>query len=248
MTPSRSKQWVKKVLADYFPLGVKKDVSEEFERKDLSRPVVKNSDLHDVLNLKTAKVDPEKIAPYREKTINEEIKVTGFGGQGVLSLGTVLSEMGMRHDYQVSWLPSYGPEMRGGTANCSVKISQKKIGSPLVANPTILIAMNRPSLDKFEHDVISGGLIIYDDSLIDRKPVRDDVEVIAIPATKLADELGNTKAANMIIVGALIEYKDLMSQEVVLGSLGDVLKRKNLVEMNQKAILRGAEFIKNLKK
>ncbi|MCK4641391.1 MAG: 2-oxoacid:acceptor oxidoreductase family protein, partial [Candidatus Marinimicrobia bacterium] len=94
----------------------------------------------------------------------------------------------------------------------------------------------------------SGGLIIYDDSLIDRKPVRDDVDIIAIPATKMADELGNTKAANMVIVGALIEYKNLMSQEVVLESLGDVLKRKNLVELNQKAIIRGTEFIKNLKK
>ena len=177
-----------------------------------------------------------------------EIRIGGFGGQGVLSLGTVLSEMGMRHNYEVSWLPSYGPEMRGGTANCSVKISNKKIGSPLVANPTILIAMNRPSLDKFENDVVSGGLIMYDNSLIDREPVRDDVDVIPIPATKIADELGNTKAANMVIVGALIAYKDLMSQQVILDSLGDVLKRKNLVEMNRNAILRGAEFIRNLKK
>jgi Pyruvate/2-oxoacid:ferredoxin oxidoreductase gamma subunit len=185
--------------------------------------------------------------PYLTKPVYEEIKIAGFGGQGVLSLGAVLSEIGMRHNYQVSWLPSYGPEMRGGTANCSVKISHKTIGSPLVANPTILIAMNRPSLDKFENDVVSGGLIIYDNSLIDRQPVRDDVEIIAIPATKIADELGNTKTANMVIAGALIAYKDLMSQQVVLNSLGDILKRKNLVELNQNAILKGAEFIKNLK-
>ncbi|MDO9547487.1 MAG: 2-oxoacid:acceptor oxidoreductase family protein [Candidatus Marinimicrobia bacterium] len=248
MTPSRSKLWVKEVLEKYFPLGVCKDISIEFEGRKFARKDVKNDELHDILDLETAQVDLEKISQFQDKPINEEIKVAGFGGQGVLSLGTVLSEMGMRHNYEVSWLPSYGPEMRGGTANCSVKISKKKIGSPLVANPTILIAMNRPSLDKFENDVISGGLIIYDDSLIDRKPVRDDVDIIPIPATKLADELGNTKTANMVIVGALIEYKDLMSQKVVLESLGDVLKRKNLVELNQKAILRGAEFIKNLKK
>ena len=248
MTPSRSKLWVKEVLEKQFPLGVKKDISAEFEKRTFARNVVKNEDIHDILNIVTVDVDSEKIRQYQDKPINEEIKAAGFGGQGVLSLGTVLSEMGMRHNYEVSWLPSYGPEMRGGTANCSVKISNKKIGSPLVANPTILIAMNRPSLDKFENDVVSGGLIMYDNSLIDREPVRDDVDVIPIPATKIADELGNTKAANMVIVGALIAYKDLMSQQVILDSLGDVLKRKNLVEMNRNAILRGAEFIRNLKK
>lgn len=248
MTPSRSKLWVKEVLAKQFPLGVTKDISQEFEGRSFARQNVRPEELPDILNIETVQVNPEKIAQFKNKPINEEIKIAGFGGQGVLSLGTVLSEMGMRHNYEVSWLPSYGPEMRGGTANCSVKISNKKIGSPLVANPTILIAMNRPSLDKFENDVVSGGLIMYDNSLIDRAPVRDDVDIIPIPATKMADELGNTKAANMIIVGALIASKELMSQQVVLDSLGDVLKRKNLVELNQKAIKRGAEFIKNNRK
>jgi len=248
MTPSRSKLWVKEVLEKYFPLGVRKDTSAEFEGRTFARKDVKINDLHNILDLDTAQIDLDKISEFQDKPVNEEIKVAGFGGQGVLSLGTVLSEMGMLHNYEVSWLPSYGPEMRGGTANCSVKISKKKIGSPLVANPTILIAMNRPSLDKFENDVISGGLIMYDDSLIDRKPVRDDVDIIPIPATKLADELGNTKAANMIIVGALIALKGFMSQQIVLDSLVNVLKRKNLVELNQKAILRGAKYINDLKK
>ena len=248
MTPSRSKLWVKEVLEKYFPLGVCKDTSGEFKGRTFARKDVKINDLHNILDLDTAQIDLEKISEFQDKPVNEEIKVAGFGGQGVLSLGTVLSEMGMLHNYEVSWLPSYGPEMRGGTANCSVKISKKKIGSPLVANPTVLIAMNRPSLDKFENDVVSGGLIMYDDSLIDRKPVRDDVDIIPIPATKLADELGNTKAANMIIVGALIELKAIMSQQLVLDSLVNVLKRKNLVELNQKAILRGAKYIKDLKK
>jgi len=244
MSPSRSKLWVKEVLEKYFTVGMKKDISAEFEKRDLSRKSVADAELHNILDLEATPVELREAAPYFAKPVYEEVKIAGFGGQGVLSLGTVLSEMGMRHNYQVTWLPSYGPEMRGGTANCSVKISRKKIGSPLVANPTILIAMNRPSLDKFENDVVSGGLIIYDSSLIDRQPVRDDVEVIAIPATKMADELGNTKAANMVIAGALIEDKDLMSQQLVLNSLGDILKRKNLVELNQNAILKGAEFIK----
>lgn len=248
MTPSRSKQWVKQMLAKQFPLGVTKDISADSGARNLKREKVATRDIPDLLDIATTKVDRKKIGAYRDRRVNEEIKIAGFGGQGVLSLGTVLSEMGMRHNYEVSWLPSYGPEMRGGTANCSVKIASKKIGSPLVAYPTVLIAMNRPSLDKFESDVVSGGLIIYDSSLIDRRPARDDVAVIAIPATKLADELGNTKAANMVITGALIEYKDLMSREVILDSIGEVLKHKNLIELNQKAIREGIEFIRELRK
>ncbi len=247
MTPSQAVKWVTETMTKTFPLGVKKDISDTFERRDLSRKKVESSELHELLDIKEIKVDAEKIALFVKKSVSEEIKVAGFGGQGVLSLGTVLSEMGMRHNYEVSWLPSYGPEMRGGTANCSVKISSRKIGSPVVANPTILIAMNRPSLDKFEVDVVSGGLIVYDSSLIDRSPTRTDVTIIPIPATKMADELGNTKAANMIIVGALVKHLGIMSQEVILDSLGYVFKREKLIPLNQKAILKGAKFIENLK-
>ena len=247
MTPIQGEKWVTDTMTKYFPLGVIKDISDTFEGRDFSRKNVEPSELHEILDIKETRIDAEKIAPFIMKSVAEEIKIAGFGGQGVLSLGTVLSEMGMRHNYEVSWLPSYGPEMRGGTANCSVKISSKKIGSPVVANPTILIAMNRPSLDKFETDVVSSGLIVYDSSLIDRTPTRTDLTVIPIPATKMADELGNTKIANMIIVGALIKYLGIMSQEIVLDSIGDVLKRKELVPLNQKAILKGAEFIKNIK-
>jgi Pyruvate/2-oxoacid:ferredoxin oxidoreductase gamma subunit len=170
-----------------------------------------------------------------------EVKVSGFGGQGVLSLGNVLAEMACGTIMKSAGCRPMARNARG-TANCSVKISNRKIGSPLVANPTVLIAMNRPSLDKFENDVISDGIIVYDSSIIDRTPSRSDVRVLAIPATRMADEMGNSKAANMIIVGALIEYLKFMSIEVILSSLGDVLKRKNLVELNQKAILRESNY------
>ncbi|HNZ36087.1 MAG TPA: 2-oxoacid:acceptor oxidoreductase family protein [Candidatus Marinimicrobia bacterium] len=247
MSAIRSREWVCEVLQKQFPLGVKKDISNEFPSRDLKRPTIDRSQLHSILNIEPITVDKEKIAPYKKTNFSAEIKVAGFGGQGILSLGLVLAEMGMRHEYEVSWLPSYGPEIRGGTANCSVKISNRKIGSPVVAKPTILIAMNRPSLDKFENDVISDGIIIYDDSIIDRAPLRQDVRVLPIPATKLADELGNSKAANMIIVGALIEYLGFMSVEVVLNSLGEVLRQKNLVELNQKALLKGVDFTRKIK-
>lgn len=246
MTPSRAKEWVRDVLRKQFPLGVKKDISESFTKREMNRIPVSPSEIPKILEIEGTKVDEEKIASFRKKTVSEEIKIAGFGGQGILSLGTVLSEMGMRHHYEVSWIPSYGPEMRGGTANCSVKITTKKIGSPLVANPTILIAMNRPSLERFENDVVSGGAIFYDNSLIDIEPKRKDIKVVPIPATKMADELGTTKVANMIITGALLQYLGIMSIDVVLDSLGDVLKRKSLVELNQKAILKGVDFMKSL--
>ncbi len=248
MTEVRSREWVREVLQKQFPLGVKKDISAQIERRIYPHAEVKPEELHEILNITDTLADNTKVAPFYKPNLAEEIKIAGFGGQGVLSLGNVLAEMGMRHNYEVSWLPSYGPEMRGGTANCSVRIATKPIGSPLVANPTILIAMNRPSLDRFENDVISGGLIIYDDSIIDRQPVRNDVRIIAIPATRLADELGNSKVANMIITGALIDALQFMNIEVVLEALGDILKRKNLVELNQKAILKGVEFYRSIVK
>jgi len=247
MTPVQAKRWVREVLEQHFPLGVKKDISATFSGASFERPEVPAAQLHEVLAIEGARIDENRIAPYRSRKISEEIKIAGFGGQGILSLGIVLAEMGMRHNYEVSWLPSYGPEMRGGTANCSVKIASKKIGSPLVANPTILIAMNRPSLDKFEKEVVPGGLIFYDSALIDRAPVRSDVRVVALPATRMADELGTTKAANMVIAGALIELTGIMSLELVMEALGETLKRKNLVELNQKALLKGAEFAKALR-
>ena len=132
------------------------------------------------------------------KTSN--ILIAGFGGQGVLFAGKFLAYKGILEDKNVSWLPSYGPEMRGGTANCSIIISENAVGSPIVSNPDILIAMNLPSLDKYEDAVAPGGQIYVDSSLIDRKVKRSDVEAFYVPATKLADENGLSSLANMIIM------------------------------------------------
>ena len=239
-------KWVKEVQQKVYPLGVKKDISDTFTSLDRSRKQVPEEDLFKILEVEELDIDLDKIQQYKDKDVRHHFKIAGFGGQGVLSLGTVLSEMGMRHDYEVSWLPSYGPEMRGGTANCSVKISSRKIGTPLVDEPTLLVAMNRPSLDKFEDQVVPGGIIFYDSSLVDRKPERDDIEGIGIPATKIADELGNTKVANMVIVGAINEKLDLLSTDVMMESIGDVLKKAKFVDINRNAINRGAEFIRSL--
>ena len=167
-----------------------------------------------------------------------DILLAGFGGQGVLFAGKVIAYAGLMEGKEISWLPSYGPEMRGGTANCSVCISDRPIGSPLVVNPDVLVAMNLPSLEKFEKDVVPGGLIIVDSSLIDRKVGRDDVRVVYLPASKLAEENGLRGAANMVIVGRLFK-------EIGFCGYGNLEKgvrksvparRQNLVEGNLRAI------------
>ncbi len=246
MTPVDTQKWVRDVLAQQFPLGVKKDISDTFEGKAKPPKKLPLSEIQSILDIEESNINKDIVANYSGKDFHEEIKIAGFGGQGVLSLGIVLSEMGMRHDFEVSWIPSYGPEMRGGTANCSVHLSNKKIGSPVVDKPSVLVAMNLPSLDKFENEVAEGGYIFYDSSLINKEPERKEVNIIPIPATKMADELGTTKVANMVIVGAMIEKLNLMSQEVILDAIGDVIKKKKLVDINKKAIKRGVEFIKNM--
>ena len=141
--------------------------------------------------------------------MNKQILIAGFGGQGILFSGKFLAYEGLLEEKEVSWLPSYGPEMRGGTANCSIILSDEPIGSPIVLNPDILIAMNLPSLDKYENETASGGQIFVDSSLIDKKVERDDVEVYYIPATRLASEEGLNGLANMIMIGHFIKKTDL---------------------------------------
>ncbi len=247
-TPIDSQNWVREVLQENYPLGVYKDISAKFVSPDKSKTPVNYKDLPKVLNIEETNIDKNRIAEFTNKQFHEQFKIAGFGGQGVLSLGIVLSEMGMRHDFQVSWIPSYGPEMRGGTANCSVQLSSKNIGSPVVDRPTVLVAMNRPSIDKFEDSVAENGYIFYDSSLIDIEPQRKDINIIAIPATKIADDLGTTKVANMVIVGAIIEKLGIMSKDVVLDSIGEVIKKQKLININKRAILKGVEFIQNLTK
>lgn len=176
------------------------------------------------------------------KTTN--ILISGFGGQGVLFTGKFLAYEGLLENKEVTWLPSYGPEMRGGTASCSVIISDTAIGSPLVPHPDILIAMNLPSLDRFEDAVVPGGMIFYDSSLIERPVKRTDVKAFGVPATKLADEAGMSTLANMIVMGKMLRESGLFPYEAVDRTIQKVVsaKRQNLVELNKKAIAMGYEL------
>ncbi len=169
----------------------------------------------------------------------------GFGGQGILFSGKVLAYKGLMEGKNVSWLPSYGPEMRGGTANCSVIISDTPVGSPIVSKPDVLIAMNLPSLDTFENSVKEGGMIFVDSSLIERKVLRTDVKVFYVPATKLASDNNISKLANMIIIGKVLkETNGFENEESVVNALKQVISAKHadMLEVNLNAMRLGRDF------
>ncbi|MDK2933363.1 MAG: 2-oxoglutarate ferredoxin oxidoreductase subunit gamma [Clostridiales bacterium] len=174
----------------------------------------------------------------------QEIIMAGFGGQGVMFAGKLIAYTGMLSGKEVSWLPSYGPEMRGGTANCHAIVSDEPIGSPIIINPTILIAMNRPSLDKFEDTVVSGGIIVVDSSLIDRQTTRKDIKSIEIPATQMAADMGAGKLANMILLGKLIKETGFLSMDIIKEALKKVVpsKKQHLLDINMKALELGYNY------
>ena len=173
-----------------------------------------------------------------------QILFAGFGGQGILFSGKFLAYKGLMEDLQVSWLPSYGPEMRGGTANCNVILSETPVGSPIITTPDVLVAMNLPSLQKYVDTVVPGGQIYLDSSLIDVKVERTDVDVFYIPATQMAKDEGIASLANMIIVGHLLEN----NPELGFGGVEDVVnklvppKKAALIELNMKALQLGKDY------
>jgi len=246
MSAPQAEDWIKSTLVKSFPLGVLKDIALQVEPLDLSKHLAAPGRVSKLIGLDEEKVKFDTSEMKLNAQIDQEIKIAGFGGQGVLSLGVWLSEIGMREELQVSWIPSYGPEMRGGTANCHVKLSRDPIGSPLVTRPTVLIAMNRPSLEKFEDDVIEGGAILWDASLIDIEPKRNDVVKIPIPATDIANELGNTRISNVVILGVLAGFSDFLDPLVVQRVLPIIFKKRHLIEINLKAFQRGLELGREL--
>ena len=172
-----------------------------------------------------------------------QILLSGFGGQGILFTGKFLAYKGLLADKNVSWLPSYGPEMRGGTASCSVIISDEEVGSPIISEPDVLIAMNLPSFEKFVPTVKTGGIVIADSSLIETKTDRTDIDVYYIPATALASEMGKQSLANMIILGKLLKVMGDFNDDEIKTVLSKVIppKKADMLDINMKAMTIGAE-------
>lgn len=180
--------------------------------------------------------------------MEKRILIAGFGGQGILLLGKILAYAGMLEDKEVSWFPSYGGEMRGGTANCAVIISDELVASPVVTNPDILIAMNDASLKKFQPRLRQKGILIFDSSLIKNSEFRNDVEVIGVPATEISSSLGYTRSANMVLIGALIAKTGILTESSVFNALENSISHaKNSVEVNKRAIKEGIRFFEDKK-
>lgn len=173
-----------------------------------------------------------------------QILIAGFGGQGVLFAGKFLAYKGLSEGREVSWLPSYGPEMRGGTANCSVILSDEPVGSPIVAKPDVLMAMNLPSFDKYESSVVPGGYVFVDSTLIARKAQRTDIKTFYIPATKMAADAGTPTLANMIIVGKMMKETGAVSLEGLEATMKKFVpaKHADLVDANMNAIMAGYNY------
>ena len=175
----------------------------------------------------------------------KELIIAGFGGQGVLSMGMLLTCAGMAEGKEISWLPSYGPEMRGGTSSCCVVISDEPVGAPLVTEADCVMAMNRPSLSKYESAVKPGGILIINSSIIDKKAARTDINVYYVPCNEIAAEIGNSKVMNMVMLGAYLELSRIVDMESVLNAFPEVLGKgkEKLIPINREALLAGARAV-----
>ena len=238
--PVEARRWVLEKMTPTFPLNVFRDRRPEIPagNEPPQRPV------GDVLEI-TSKAKSHDASPSKHAHHFKDIKIkiAGFGGQGVLLLGQLLIEMGMREELEVSWLPSYGPEMRSGSAHCHVCLSKERIGSPLVSHADVLVAMNEFSLRKFAHEVASGGLILYNGASVPADFTAPGVQVVAIPAAEIADKLGSTKTANIVMLGALLEETECLASGTALRVLEDKVKKLDLLEIDRNALTAGRLFI-----
>jgi len=239
--PIEARKWVAEKMIPVFPLNVFRDRKVELPPNSL--PPLRS--VADVLDLSTKEDAATPAPPHAHHFKELTIKVAGFGGQGVLLLGQLLAEMGMREGLEVSWLPSYGPEMRSGSAHCHVCLSKERVGSPLVSHPDVLIAMNELSLRKFAPLVAPGGTILYNRETLPADFVLPPAQVICIPASEMADKLGSAKVANIVLLGALLEETEALAPATAISVLETKVKNPALLEIDRKALQAGHDFIDN---
>jgi 2-oxoisovalerate ferredoxin oxidoreductase beta subunit len=246
MTPLEAQSFVREEMAHVFGLGNHRDRTKEALARPAPAAAPAIEDLPGLLGLtpRTVKLSgrlPNPQPPAPSPLIDFHVKVAGFGGQGVLMLGEVLAEAALESGYHVSWLPSYGPEMRSGTSNCHVRIAAEAIDSPLVSRPNVLLALNEPSLRKFLPAVEAGGIVLYNGPALPSGCERPDVRMIARDFTSLADQLGSAKACNIVMLGALLEATSLLEQEAVEAALRRIVKSERWLEIDFAALARGRE-------
>jgi 2-oxoisovalerate ferredoxin oxidoreductase beta subunit len=237
--PIEARKWVAEKMIPAFPLNVFRDRKIEIPNTN----VPPRKTVAEVIGA-TEKTGSDEVAPRHHHHFREMgIKIAGFGGQGVLLLGQLLAEMGMREGLEVSWLPSYGPEMRSGSAHCHVCLSKERVGSPLISRPTVLIAMNEISLRKFAAQVPAGGTIIYARERVPEDLSIPQAQVVCIPASEIADKLGSPKVANVVLMGALLEETECLSAATAMRVLEAKVKNPTLLELDRKALEAGRVYI-----
>ncbi len=239
-TPLEAQAWVRDEMTKVFPPGVYRDRIKDATPRPAPPAHVPEEQVPGRLGISPNSGATEAVPRDTDHT-DLRIKIAGFGGQGVLMLGEVLAEAGLRAGLQVSWLPSYGPEMRSGTSNCHVRLSAQPIDSPLVSRPTVLIAMNEPSLRKFLPAVESGGWVFYNADEIPADCMRDDVHLVSRAATKLADEIGDVRVANIVMLGLFLESSRVLSDDRIDSALSCVVKSRRLLELDRLALRRGGQ-------
>ena len=243
MDPVVSQHFVRDEMAANFSLGNYRDRTAQALARPEPPPPPPIEQLPRILGLEDG---VESLAVHRPARLDLRIKVAGFGGQGVLMLGEVLAEAGLESGYHVSWLPSYGPEMRSGTSNCHVRIGSSEVDSPLVSRPNVLIALNEPSLRKFLPGMEPGGIALYNGESFPADCARTDVRAVALPFTRIADEIGLTKTANMVVLGALLEATDLLDADHVTHALRKLVKNDRYYQMDLVALDRGREEVRKV--
>jgi 2-oxoisovalerate ferredoxin oxidoreductase beta subunit len=239
--PIESRKWIAESMIPNFPLNVFRDRKPE----PLPSNAPPQHSVAEVLDI-VPKVSESGQDEHRNTHHfdNFSLKIAGFGGQGVLLLGQLLTEMGMREGLEVSWLPSYGPEMRSGSAHCHVSLSKERVGTPLISHPDVLVAMNEPSLRKFGPQVKPGGWILYNrDELPEDFAVDPQVRVICIPASEIADKIGSTKVTNIVMLGAVLEETECLSSATAWEVIETKVKKVELLEANRKALAAGRHFV-----
>jgi len=241
--PVVAQRWVEEEFVKHFPLGVYRDRTKEAGSRPAPAAVPELKQLPEILGI-TRDSDGEPVSAAAPQPLDLAIKVAGFGGQGVLLLGEVLAEAGLAGGWQVSWLPSYGPEMRSGTSNCHVRISSRPIASPLVSRPNVLLAFNEPSLRKFLPTVEPHGLVLYNGDACPEDCRRADVDLVAAPFTHLADELGGAKATNMVVLGALLERAHVPFEHEVIEVLRRLVHNQKWLDIDVTALARGRQAIR----
>jgi 2-oxoisovalerate ferredoxin oxidoreductase beta subunit len=244
MPPVEAQHWVRDVMEKTFPLGVFCDRTKDAQPRQLAEAGPALQEIPKILGVDFEGL-PEGNAHAMEhaaKELDLRVRVAGFGGQGVLLLGEVLAEAGLDAGLEVSWLPSYGPEIRSGTSNCHVRLARQTIDSPLVTQPNVLVAMNEPSLRKFHASVRPGGWILYNGETFPSDCGREDVHVLAHSFTQVADELGDARAGNMVMLGALLEITAVLPEASIAAALRRLVANPKWVVLDELALARGREL------